>query len=134
LCEGIAGQARRSALPLGFAKNDRSFRGREDGKKQRRSRCFFPSLYKSTQSHSERSEESPRHYSLFDFFNCSLEMTGVCRGWEVGAAAQPPLPLPTSLYYDVIVFLCGKKKMLIRENSWTKKPISKIFLIFAPNK
>ena len=32
---------------------------REEGKKQRRSRCFFPSLYNSTQSHSERSEESP---------------------------------------------------------------------------
>ena len=32
---------------------------REDGKKQRRSRCFFPSLYNSTQCHSERSEESP---------------------------------------------------------------------------
>jgi len=32
---------------------------REEGKKQRLRRCFFPSLYNSTQCHSERSEESP---------------------------------------------------------------------------
>ena len=32
----------------------------------------------SGKAEAERSEESPRHYSLFDFYNCALEMTGIC--------------------------------------------------------